>query len=197
MLLGVFSDLHCNIAALELALDRMESAGVDEVLCAGDSIFEYRIGGDVLALCRERSVRMISGNHEMTAMGPHGVRVRAAAHVRSEDLTHLAELPDRLELGYGARQLLMVHGSPWEPFYEYLYPHHPKLKDAAKLGVDFLLMGHTHAPTVQRHGDTLVVNPGSLGMPQLRDGEVNVTFAFVDTDAHSAEIVALPDPRAS
>ena len=50
MKLGIVSDLHCNIDGLKHALDIMGS--VDELLCLGDSIYEYRFSNEVVALLR-------------------------------------------------------------------------------------------------------------------------------------------------
>ncbi|MYE02529.1 MAG: metallophosphoesterase family protein, partial [Alphaproteobacteria bacterium] len=39
MKVGIVSDLHCNIAGLEKAVALM--GPVDDLLCLGDSIYEY------------------------------------------------------------------------------------------------------------------------------------------------------------
>ena len=50
MRLGIVSDIHCNIDALKLALERM--GRVDELLCAGDAFYEYRFSNEVIELLR-------------------------------------------------------------------------------------------------------------------------------------------------
>jgi putative phosphoesterase len=194
MLLGVVSDVHCNFAALETAFERLSSYGVDAVLCAGDAVFEYRISHEVLALLRERAAHTIAGNHEITVMSPRGERARAAPHVQPPDLDYLASLPTRFDMLAGTRRLLMIHGSPWPPYFEYLTPNHPKLHVVPALGADIVVLGHTHVAMAERRGDTLVVNPGSLGIPSWRDGQASVSFGVVDTDSLSAEIIFIPDP---
>ena len=47
MLLGIVSDLHCNIQGLDKALELM--GDVDQVLCLGDTIYEYRFSNEVIA----------------------------------------------------------------------------------------------------------------------------------------------------
>ena len=49
---GIVSDLHCNLEGLDLALQAM--GDVDELLCLGDSIFEYRFSNEVVARLKER-----------------------------------------------------------------------------------------------------------------------------------------------
>ena len=79
MKFGIVSDLHCNIAGLIRALELM--GDVDEVLCLGDSIFEYRFSNEVVEMLRERAAHTILGNHEEVFLGPLGARARErAAH---------------------------------------------------------------------------------------------------------------------
>ena len=74
MKLGIVSDLHCNFDGLTRALDIMGQ--IDELLCLGDSIFEYRFSNEVVGLLKERGAHVIQGNHEEVFMGPQGVRAR-------------------------------------------------------------------------------------------------------------------------
>ena len=57
MLIGIVSDIHCNAEGLRQALQRM--GPVDELLCAGDVISEYRFSNDVVELLRERQARIV------------------------------------------------------------------------------------------------------------------------------------------
>ncbi|MEK6739155.1 MAG: metallophosphoesterase, partial [Planctomycetota bacterium] len=67
MRIGIVSDIHCNHEALRVALERM--GGVDELLCAGDSVYQFRFSNEVMALLRERGARYILGNHEEVLLG--------------------------------------------------------------------------------------------------------------------------------
>ena len=63
--------------------------------------------------------------------------------------------------------LLCYHGSPRSNT-EVLLPITPEAELAAMLdGHDEAIMagGHTHMPMLRRHGASLVINPGSVGMP--------------------------------
>jgi predicted phosphodiesterase len=48
-----------------------------------------------------------------------------------------------------------------------------------------LVLGHTHVQHHQHVGDTLVVNPGSVGQP--RDGDPRAGFAVLDTERVAVE----------
>ncbi len=49
---------------------------IDELICLGDSIYEYRFSNEVVALLRLRGAQVIVGNHE-DIFRPAGVRARA------------------------------------------------------------------------------------------------------------------------
>ncbi|MBM3347922.1 MAG: metallophosphoesterase family protein, partial [Betaproteobacteria bacterium] len=75
MRIGIVSDIHCNAKGLRAALAAMGT--VDELICAGDSIHEYRFSNEVVALLRERGAHVILGNHDEGFLGPHGERARS------------------------------------------------------------------------------------------------------------------------
>ena len=185
MRIGVVSDVHGNVAALEVALARFEEEA-DVVWCAGDIVHEYRFSSDAVRLLRKAGATAVLGNHDMVLLSPAGVNAREADHVEAEELAWLAGLGLRHEVVVDGRRIRMVHGSPWEPYGDYLRAHNPKWRDADELGVDVLVVGHTHEPMVQTFGSTLVVNPGSLGEP--RQADRLGTYAVIDTATGDATI---------
>ena len=74
MKIGIVSDIHCNAAGLAQALALM--GDVEELICLGDSIYEYRFSNEVVRLLRDRDARVIVGNHEEYFFGPQGARAR-------------------------------------------------------------------------------------------------------------------------
>ena len=106
MRLGIVSDLHCNAAGLAKALALM--GDVDELLCLGDSIWEYRFSNEVVRLLQQRDARVILGNHEEGFFGPQGARARAREGIDAELADWLAERPHRIELETAGKRLLLV-----------------------------------------------------------------------------------------
>jgi putative phosphoesterase len=192
--IGVISDVHCNFAALETALEALAGV-VEEVFVAGDMVYEYRFCTDVVSTLRKRGFPYVLGNHEMVLVGPDGGRARSAPDVDPEDLRYVASLPVRIDCRIGGRALTMVHGSPWRPYDRYLHENDPVWKRCEELDADVLLTGHTHVPMVKRFGRTLVVNPGSLGESREPGARELVSYAVVDLESVEAEIVRLPNPR--
>ena len=166
---------------------------VDEVLCAGDTIYEYRFSNETIALIRESGIRMVLGNHEATFLGPQGERARSSPSVDQQLVRYLQDLPMTMRTTVNGKSLYMVHASPWEPYNEYLYSTSAKLSRLPELGADIVILGHTHETMVRRIGRTLVINPGSVGEARGFN-DLNLTYAVLDTVSEEVEIGTFRDP---
>jgi putative phosphoesterase len=184
--IGAVSDVHGNVPALRAALDALDGQ-IDELWCAGDIVHEYRFCTETVELLRDAGAVAIQGNHDMVLLSPAGAGARERPGVEAAALEWLGSLPYQHDVDLAGVRVRMVHGSPWEPYGDYLRAHNPKWQQVADLDVDILIAGHTHEPMVERFGDTLVVNPGSLGEPRQHHDRRG-TFAVVDTAARVAEI---------
>jgi predicted phosphodiesterase len=122
---GIVSDVHCEAEALAAALDDM--GDVDEVLCLGDLIFQYRFSNDVMRIVRERRMRCVLGNHDAIFLSVAPERARSEAFCDPEHLRALGEAPETLRMTLGGKVIFMAHGSPWEPLNYYVFPQSPKL----------------------------------------------------------------------
>src|SRR6185437_716746 len=95
---------------------------IDELICLGDSIWEYRFSNEVAQILAERRAHTILGNHEECFFGPLGERARARVDNDPELMDWLASRPHRLELERDGKRLLLVHSTPWEPRGDYILP---------------------------------------------------------------------------
>jgi putative phosphoesterase len=192
--IGIVSDVHCNEGGLRRALDII--GDVDELICLGDSIFEYRFSNEVVRILRDRGAHVILGNHEEGFLGPQGARARAAGWIDRSLLAWLAERPHRLRLDVGGKRLLLVHSTPWEPRGSYVFPHSSQLERFAEADADFVLYGHTHHQLVRRIGQVLVINPGSTGDARDHANGRQLSCAVLDTATEEVVITDFPDARA-
>lgn len=183
VLIGIVSDIHCNAPALRRALDLMGE--VDELVCLGDSISEYRFSNEVIQLLRDRNFTAIQGNHEQMFFSPAGARARAAAWIDRDLMSWLSLQPHRRVLERQGREILLVHSTPWPPGGQYVCAHDRDFARFAQSGADVVLYGHTHQPVTQRVGDTLVINPGSTG--EARPGESRLTMSCAILDVTRVE----------
>jgi putative phosphoesterase len=190
---GIVSDIHCNVAGLRQALALM--GDVDELICLGDSIWEYRFSNEVAQILRERAAHTILGNHEEGFFGPLGERARARPDIDRGLLDWMETRPHRIELERGGKRLLLIHSTPWEPRGAYILPEHAELARFAEAKADFVLYGHTHRQVVKRFGEVLVVNPGSAGDARDHRNGRQLSCAVLDTASGEASIIDFPDPR--
>ena len=192
MRIGIVADVHCNHEALRIALDRM--GAVDELICAGDAVYQYRFSNEVMDLLRERNARYIHGNHEEVLLGSWGGHARGAAWVREDALAYMAGQPARIETRIDGKSLLVVHGSPFEPHNEYIYPNSPSLSKLAEIDADYIVLGHTHYQMAERVGRALVINPGSAGEARDARNAFQLSYAVLDTSSGEVTFDDFQDP---
>lgn len=207
MRLGLISDVHGNLAALQVAMAALEREGVTEVLCAGDVVGYGPQPNECIALLAQAGVTCVAGNHDLLALGLlDGSRSGALARTTmqwtrrslgSAEHAFLSALP----LVVHRPGLVMAHGSLDDPE-TYVWPG-PLATDELRLmeqrwpSARFLVLGHTHKQAVfgQVHGahrlrggsavrvagpERFLINPGSVGQSRDRERRPRVRFAVLD-----------------
>ncbi|WP_299949771.1 metallophosphoesterase family protein [uncultured Ruegeria sp.] len=178
-MLGLISDIHANLAALEAVLTDAKSKGVTEFVCLGDVIGYNGQPEECVQLLKAEGARNILGNHDSyVTSGQNCERSKVVAGIIDK---HLAELSSD-SVAWLSRSLdsiqdgttLFVHGGPQDHVDEYLYEvginTFPK-------GVTRLFAGHTHVQCVLDFGTHVFCNPGSVGQP--RDGDPRAAYAIL------------------
>ena len=186
MKIAIISDIHAEPQALKRVLSDMPS--VDRVLCAGDAVSEYQFCAETVQLLQQVQAQCIQGNHEMVLFSGRNAPYlqQCQAEFAPELLDVLATAPVTFECEAAGARILMVHASPWNPFEEYILPHSPKLARFAPLPYDFVILGHTHVPMVQRVNSVTVINPGSCSQP--RDQDRRGSYAILDVERREVEM---------
>lgn len=183
MRIGVISDIHANLVALDAVFDDMPA--VERVVHAGDVVGYNPWPAACVAALRERSIPSVVGNHDRAAVGATTFRFNPAAtagieHAREElgpdGREWLAGLPTELAVADG--RVRVVHGHPDDPD-RYTYPE--EFEPGMLGSADVLVTGHTHVQGARTFDEGVVVNPGSVGQP--RDGDPRAAYAVVDIDA--------------
>lgn len=187
MRIGVLSDVHANLPALEAVLEDLPP--VDALANAGDVIGYNPWPRECLEAIRERDVASVMGNHDravatgssfrFNSMAAAGVR-HARDELEDDQLAWLADLPDEQSCLEG--RVRIVHGHPDDPD-RYTYPEDfsPSLLEDA----DVLVLGHTHVQHAERYPEGIVLNPGSVGQP--RDRDPRAAYAILDLDEMDVE----------
>jgi putative phosphoesterase len=186
MKIAIISDIHAGIQALRRVLHDLPS--VEQIWCAGDAISEYHFCPETVDLLQQAQVQCIQGNHEYVLFGGHNGAYlqKCQAQYGQEMLAVLAQAPTFLEMEAAGARILMVHASPWKPFEDYITPRSPQLRRFAELPYDFVILGHTHVPMVERVGTVTVINPGSCAQP--RDQDPRGSYAILDLERREVEM---------
>jgi predicted phosphodiesterase len=217
MRLGLISDVHGNLHALDAALAFLAGRDVDAYLCAGDLVGYGPLPNACVERLRELPGRCVAGNHDLIALGRlsddrcaaiarDSLRwTRGALDDRSR--AYLAELPLTASLA-GVR---VAHGSLTDP-QEYVQTEDQALACLRELAAEdpeaaVLVVGHTHRAVAigERRGtllgdhagevrlvagERMLVNPGAVGQSRSRD--VRARVAVLDIDAGVATFHQLP-----
>jgi len=193
----VVSDIHSNHTALRAVLD--DAAPWDRCICAGDTVGYGPDPNECIDALRDNGFKAIMGNHDHEvitgdASSPEGApgnfrfNPRAARAIEinrglliPDSRAYLERLPTSLSLRVDGVNIAVYHGSPRAPLSEYVMPEEAKMRAAqliAESNCHLLVLGHTHKPYAIEHGDTLLLNPGSIGQP--RDGDPRASYALVE-----------------
>jgi putative phosphoesterase len=162
--LAIISDIHANTEAMEAVLNSMPP--VDKIICAGDIIDRFLLTDDVFHLLDSHDIDFIQGNHDDGIF--HNYMCQKGT-LSKENLSKVLSAPLEREYTFSGNSFLMVHGSPWNKLKEYVYPDSSQLPRMGEMGVDVIILGHTHVPMVERFNGTTVINPGSVGQPPMED----------------------------
>jgi predicted phosphodiesterase len=196
---GLISDVHANLVALEAVLGEM--GAVDALWVCGDTVGYGPDPSDVLALLVERKATIVAGNHDRAvALGEDldlfnpPAAVAAKMHQRwlsSAERDMLAALPRTLETS----DVTLCHGSLRDPLWEYVTNPRSAAASLALAKTSHCCAGHTHVPSLFRAdgraepgrvryetpyplAPRAFLNPGSVGQP--RDGDPRSAYAVLD-----------------
>lgn len=187
MKIVIISDIHGNMEALS-ALNEP----YDELWVLGDLVNYGPDPGAVVDFVRAHAGAVVRGNHD-DAIGfnrdprcsPPFRRMAketmefTLSRLSAEQRGYLAMLPLVANRRVDGADFVLCHAAPSDPLYKYIPASSPEWEDEMeRLNADVLLAGHTHTPFVKAVGDSLVVNPGSLGQPKT--GSPRASYAVWD-----------------
>jgi len=222
MKIGIMADPHSNLAAFQAVLKHMPQ--VDELVCAGDLVGYGAEPNEVIDLARKKGIQTVLGNHDYSAItrdvagfNPFAAKAAlwTAKNLRDDNVKYLRGLQEELRLTCGGKRIYVVHGSPRDPLFEYVFPDLPNrelLELMRNVEADVIVLGHTHVPMQRVIHGKLILNPGGVGQPRDRDprasymlltidGEISVEHERVEYDvaqtAKKIEAVGLPSELAT
>ena len=168
MRVAALYDVHGNLTALEAALAEVDSAGVDAIVCGGDTVWGPW-PGDCLDLLSRRGAVMLRGNCERDILEPTSGRDRWCAEIMTpSQLELIADLPLSVEVFVdGLGKVLFCHASPRrdDEILTRTTPSAAVEEALAEVNADTVVCGHTHVQYERMVGRIRLVNAGSIGLP--------------------------------
>lgn len=179
MRVALISDLHGNLVALRAVPDHIRQSAVDRIVCLGDVATLGPAPRQVVEMLAEVGCPCILGNHDEFLLNADLIHSyteipvivasvdATRAWLRREDFECLRTFQPTWELDMDGTSLLLFHGSP-RSHMEALLATTPAVElDLALKDRRATVMagGHTHVQMLRQHRGTLLVNPGSLGLP--------------------------------
>lgn len=210
MRIGIISDIHSNLEALEVALEDIKSQNVQIIYCTGDIVGYAASPNEVIDLLRKNCVNCIMGNHDYACFNQ---RMRAEMNqdaretivytsqiLTPENLLFLKNLPWKIK----ENGIFLVHGLPPVHLDEYI---HKQSKDELKQAFSSFcekvaFVGHTHLFEIyqlKRNGEIrgpgfrqnifelepcsrYLISAGSIGQP--REDNRDAGYLIYDTEIH-------------
>lgn len=210
MKIGLISDVHGNILALEKVLNRFEELDVEKILCTGDLIGIGPHSEDVVQLIKSKeNIVCVRGNHEGYLLDGipkviHGRpmdEVETAHHtwihngLSKDSIEFLNALPKVQNVDVLGKKIYMAH-YPISKFGIYKkFIKLPTLEESRELfedvDVDICIYGHTHVFSKNIDEKKLYLNLDALGCPQATE---NAMVGILDILDENVEYTRLSVP---
>lgn len=216
MRIGILSDIHSNLHALNAVLQDADKRSLDLYLCLGDIVGYGAFPQECCDLIREKCKHTVFGNHEYAVLYPEETMsfnpdAKKAIDYTSDNLNDdTYEWFESLEPHLVLDGYSIAHGS-LRNFDEYVSDATIARMSLEILQTDILFVGHTHYPegyrfdletksvrsmdligegeAILERGYRYLINVGSIGQP--RDGDTRAAYGIYDTDNSKMEILRI------
>lgn len=184
MKLGLISDVHGNIVALEKVFEEFRKIGVDKVLCAGDIIGLGPYPEEAVQfLMKQDNIISVRGNHEGYLLDgiPKIIHARPMTEeetnhhkwihnrLSEESIKYLDKIPKIQTIDFAGKKIFMAHYpiSKFGIYKEFIKA--PSLEQSERLfddvDADICIYGHTHIFSKNKDDKKMYLNLEALGCP--------------------------------
>lgn len=187
MKIGIITDIHSNIIALNAVLQEFEKIEVDKIICLGDIIGIGPYPEETIQKLMKIKDKLIAvrGNHEQYLLNglpkivhdekiimpieqiKHHEWIHSKLSEKSKEFINTLPISEKIEI---ENKKIFVGHYPMNEKCE--YKKHIKKANIeeveelfSNVDADILLYGHTHIININSKNNKWYINPGSLGCP--------------------------------
>ncbi len=191
MIIGLISDIHANILALEAVLEELKYKGATTIICLGDLVGYGPSPNETVSLIRKEGVMCTLGaaderiafdftrDQERRAGVADDILEWTKSVLEPNHIEYLRKLPVQQKLSTPAGRFRFFHGSPETPSVKLDLQKDPitltRLLERNRCKI--LACGATHVPYVRKLNAGWVLNPGSVGL--ALNGEPGADYALL------------------
>lgn len=212
----ILSDIHANVNALDSVMNHATS--YDYLIFVGDSVDYGPNPRETVDWLKDNADIIVMGNHDNAVAWKVDCKCGEKTHELSvytrenislklldeDQVKYLRILPKKKIITVDSLKLYIVHGSPRNPLYDYIYPdlseeaikralvEKTMVGTSKPINADFVILGHTHIPMIRRINNVSVINPGSVGQP--RDNDNRASYGVLDTESRTFNIQRVKYP---
>ena len=213
MKLGIITDIHSNIIALNEVLKQFEKIEIDKIICCGDIIGIGPSLEEVVQALIQVSDKLIAvrGNHEKYLLDGLPVNVHddkrnmsleeiqnhkwIHSRISEQSKKFLENLPTYKTIEIENKKIFLIH---YPMNKEGKYKEHIKnptfeenKKMFSEVNSDIYVYGHTHVACINNRDNKWFINVGSLGCP-LQSNIANAGVLDIKDDKINFEQLAIP-----
>jgi putative phosphoesterase len=202
--IGLVSDVHANLPALETVVAHAQAQGCEVFWNLGDLVGYGPFPQETVKFLRKLPEMSVLGNYDRKVLSvpkkekrwrktKHPLKFQAFewayGSLSKKSRNFLKNLPFERRVEFGKVGIYLSHGSP-ESDAEVILPSTSteRLRHLAGLaGAPLILCGHSHQPFAFEFERWWFINPGSVGRPL--DGDPRASYAILDADERSWSIL--------
>ncbi|MBI1742591.1 metallophosphoesterase family protein [Candidatus Acetothermia bacterium] len=181
MRIAIISDIHGNLVSFETVLKEINREKLDQIVCLGDVAAFGPQPREAIARLKSLNCPVVMGNADVELLSSPSVEITdeharriakmatwGATQLSQSDLDFIRTFQPTVEVPLdGEKNLLCFHGSPRSNT-EIIRATTPDEELGSILSgfyASIMVGGHTHTQMIRRFGETIVMNPGSIGLP--------------------------------
>lgn len=194
----VFSDIHGNFKALQQMLEATGNLEVDGYIFCGDLAGYLCEQEQIVDVFKSlKNFYAVLGNHDAWYIeGTKDKMIQrelvaklgeSYCDLSEKVVDFLKNTPRELDLNINGKHVGVFHNIPGDLIKTRLFAD-TKIDENIFKGYDIVFLGHTHSKMKRKIGNTLAINPGSLGIKKWANTKSYAVFDFTDENVQFFDI---------